>query len=160
MQNYPFASPLRSVVLHDVQSLFGGHALWADSSLRAFAQTIGVGLWEKRYQTILTLDEWAAIEQLVVQHHFFSLPNVLSKRPGVPDEACPLVVVTAQSGDNHKLQKWANDAHPDFDAVYDYLCALCRADGELIQRGEIIYQGVFDWQWRPTGFDAAPFYFS
>ena len=150
MQKNPFNSPLRSLVLHDVQSLFGGRVLWIDSSLTAFVQTIGAGLWEKRYQTSLSREQWAEIERLIEQHQLFSLtlPDTFN-RPGVPDEARPVIIVISPSGITNKLQKWANDSHPDFDAVYSHLLALCRADGELI------YQGPFDWNWRPDGFMSA-----
>jgi len=111
--------PLRSVVLHDVQGLWGGHALWAREDGAAVIQVVGPpppgqsGLWEKRYNVKLTAAQWAEAERLVGAHHFLTLKT--KERPGVPDEAHPTIAVVTKSGTPAKATKLANDKHSDFD---------------------------------------------
>lgn len=142
---------LKSFTLHDAQGLFGGCALWAAEDRTAFVQSVGhlragrAGLWEKRYKINLTAEQWREVEQLVGAHHL--LTTKMAERPGVPDEAQPIIVVVPQAGATVKLRKWANDQHPEFDPVYDYLRGLCRTDGELV------HEGAFDPDWRPDGFE-------
>lgn len=145
--------PIKSFVLHDVQGLFGGRAIWVAEDRTAFVQIVSPPtagqsvLLEKRYKTRLTAEQWAEVERLVGAHHL--LTTKMAERSGVPDEARPTIVIVPQSGTVVKLRKWANDKHPDFDLVYSYLFGLCRAEGELV------HEGVFEWDWRPEGF-AAP----
>jgi hypothetical protein len=142
---------LKSIVLHDVQGLFGGHALWATNDRTAIVQVVGhplagqSDLWEKRYKARLTAEQWTEVERLVGAHHFLTIK--LPDRQGIPDEAHPIIAVVPKSGTTAKTRKWANDKHADFDAVYSYLLVLCRAEGELV------YEGAFDWEWRPEGFE-------
>jgi hypothetical protein len=143
--------PLGAVVLYDVQGLFGGRALWASEGGTAFVQVVGPapagesGLWEKRYKTKLAGEQWAEAERLVGAHHFLTLG--LPERPGVPDEACPVIAVVTKAGATAKARKWAGDKQPDFDALYGYLVTLCRPEGELVR------EGPFEGQWRPEGFE-------
>ena len=57
----PFEVPLYSIMLHDVQGLFGGQTLYALANGTAFIQLAGAspaqfsGLWETRYQTSFLL---------------------------------------------------------------------------------------------------------
>lgn len=142
--------PLKAFVLHDVQGLFGGHAVWAAEDQTAFVQVVGPppagqsGLWEKRYKTTLTADQWAEVERLVGAHHLAAVK--VPERPGVPDEAHPVIMAVPTAGAAVKVRKWANDKHPDFDPVYSYLLRLCRAGGDLVR------EGAFEWEWRPAGF--------
>ncbi|CEF49235.1 unnamed protein product [uncultured bacterium] len=144
--------PLKSFVLHDVQGLFGGHAIWAAEDRAVFVQVVGPpppagqsGLWEKRYKATLTAEQWAEVERLVGAHHL--LTAKMPERPGLPDEAHPIIVVVTRAGATANVRKWANDKHADFDPVYAYLLGLCRADGELVR------EGTFEWEWRPAGFE-------
>ena len=63
--------PLKSFVLHDVQGLFGGEAIWAAEDRTALVQVVGQspadqsGLWEKRYKITLTAEQWVEVERLV-----------------------------------------------------------------------------------------------
>jgi len=142
--------PLKSFVLHDVQGLGGGHAIWAAEDRTALVQVVGEppagqrGLWEKRYKIKLTAEQWAEVERLVGAHHL--LTAKVPERSGVPDEAHSIIVVVTRSGATVKVRKWANDKHPDFDPVYAYLLGLCRSEAELVREGK------FDWGWRPDGF--------
>lgn len=142
---------LKSFVLHDIQGLHGGHALWAGEDRTAIIQIVGPpsagqsGLSEKRYRTKLTPEQWAEVERLVGAHHFLTLQ--VPERAGTPDEAHPSIAVITTAGTTAKARKWASDKHPDFDPVYRYLLDLCRAEGGLVR------QGVFDWDWCPEGFE-------
>jgi hypothetical protein len=144
--------PLKSFVLHDVQGLYGGNALWVAQDRTAIIQIVGPpptrgsGLWEKRYRTEIAPEKWAEVERLVGAHHLLNAKS--SERGGVPDEAHPLIVATPQIGAEVKVRKWANDENQDFDPVYRYLLGLCGEHGELVN------EGAFDWDWRPDGFTA------
>jgi hypothetical protein len=143
--------PLKSFILHDVQGLFGGQALWASEDGTAFVQLVGRppakqrGLWEKRYKIKLTAEQWAEVERLVGAQRFLTLH--VPERTGEPDEARPSIVVVTKSGKTAKAQKWANDKHAGFDLVYNYLLSLCKLDGELLR------EATFEWKWRPEGFE-------
>lgn len=140
--------PLRSFDLHDVQGLWGGHALWAGEDRTAAVQVVERspdGLRKKRYTLRLTDTEWAEVERLVGAHHLFTL--TIPERTAVPDEAHPIISLVAKDGATARVRKWAKDRHPDFDPVYGYLRGFGRADGEPT------HDGPFDWNWRPDGFE-------
>ncbi len=143
--------PLNSFTLHDVQGLFGGRAIWASQDRTAFIQVVGplpVGqseLWEKRYWTKLTFEQWAEVERLVGAHHLLSAK--MRERSGAPDEAHPIIVMVPRVGATAKVRKWANDEQSDFDPVYAYLIGLCQTNGELV------HEVAFNWEWRPEGFE-------
>jgi hypothetical protein len=142
---------LKSFVLHDVQGLHGGQAIWAAEDGTAFIQSVEVppagqaGLWEKRYKAKVTPKQWAEVERLVGAHGLLSVK--MPERPGIPDEAHPIIVLVTRTGTTVKVRKRGDDKHPDFDPVYAYLLGLCRAGGELV------HEGAFDWDWRPEGFE-------
>jgi hypothetical protein len=145
--------PVRSVVLHDVQGLWGGHALWAREDGAAVLQVVGEapqgrsGLWEKRYHLKLTRDQLAEVERLVGAHHFLVLR--IKERHGVPDESHPVIAIVTKDGATAKAMTWAGDKHPDFDPLYDYLLGVCRG----ADMGQPVHEGAYDWEWRPEGFD-------
>lgn len=136
---------LRSFVLHEVQALHGGCVLWAGQDRTAIVQVIEPGLWERRYKIKLNEEQWTEIERLVGAHRFLTLE--MPQRNGIPDEALAIIAVTTRDGETAKSQKWANDKHPDFDPIHDYLRGLCRAEGDLIR------EGPFSWDWRPQAFE-------
>src|ERR1700722_12432023 len=82
---------LKLFVMHDVQGLYGGHAIWAAEDQTAVVQVVDPrrdgqsGLWEKRYNVKLSVAQWAEVERLVGAHHL--LAAKLAERPGLPDEA-------------------------------------------------------------------------
>jgi hypothetical protein len=57
------------------------------------------------------------------------------------------MLVTTE-GETTKLRKWANDKHPDFDALYGYLLGLCQVESGLV------HEGPYEGKWRPEGFDS------
>ena len=141
---------LRQFVLQDVQGLFGGQSIWAAEDRTAYVQRVGHkqgerGLWETRYKLTLSPEQWAEVERLVGAHNLLNYK--MRERPGVPDEARPMITLVTRAGTTTTAAKWANDKHPDFDPVYEYLLGLCRTDGQLLREGE------YDWKWRPAGFE-------
>src|SRR5262245_3102870 len=70
--------PIRSFVLHDVQGLFGGNALWAGEDRTAWLQVVSppppgkTGLWEKRYKVTITAEQWASVEKKLGEIHFLA----------------------------------------------------------------------------------------
>jgi hypothetical protein len=139
---------LQAFSLQDVQGLFGGQNLWVGPDSIAYVQLVGhkageYGLWETRYRTRLTEKQWSRMESLVGEHHFLTLKT--SRRPGVPDEARPVITIVQRTGDSTAVGKWANEKNREFDPIYSFLLDLCQA------RGKQIYEGNFDWKWRPPG---------
>ena len=146
----PGAVRLKQFALQDVQGLFGGQSIWAAEDRTTYVQRVGheqgkPGLRESRYKLTLTADQWAEVERLVGAHNLLNAK--MGTRPGVMDEARPAITLVTRAGTTTTIAKWANDKHPDFDPVYEYLLRLCRADGALIREGE------YDWKWRPPGFE-------
>jgi hypothetical protein len=93
--------PLKAFVLQDVQGLFGGQSIWATADRTAYVQLVGhrageSGLWEKRYRIALSAEQWAEVERLVGAHHLLTVK--MPERPGVPDEAHPLIMVRSVNG--------------------------------------------------------------
>lgn len=144
--------PLRSFVLHDVQGLYGGEAIWASEDRIAFVQIVvhgqpgQSGLQEKRYKIHLTDDQWKEVERLVGEHRFLKLE--IKERPGIPDESHPLITINTSDGSQARVKKRGDHKNPRFDAIYWYLRSLCKITGEPV------YEGSFDWKWRPEGFDS------
>jgi hypothetical protein len=145
--------PLKSFVLHDVQGLFGGEALWVGEDNSAIVQVVGApppaksGLWEKRYKLTVTKEQRAEFERLVGAHDFLRLK--IRQRDGIPDEEHPIIVVTTKAGDKARVRKWANDKNPRFDPLYSHLLAIAgTAEGR-----ELIHEGEYDGNWTPDGFE-------
>jgi hypothetical protein len=133
-----------------VQGLFGGQSIWATEDRVAYVQLVGHragggALWASRYKATLTPEQWGEVERLVGTHHL--LTAKMSTRPGVPDEALPVMTIVTRAGTTVTVAKWANDKHPDLDPVYSYLLGLCRATGELF------HEGAYDWKWRRPRFE-------
>jgi hypothetical protein len=141
---------LKAFTLHDFGGLFGGQALWVAEDRTATLQFVGEpptgqsGLWEKRYRTKLSQEQWAEVERLVGAHHFLALK--VPERPGVPEERHPTIVLRTRAGATAMAQKWAGDRHAEFDPLYGYLRTLGWADAKLVREGR------WDMDWRPDGF--------
>lgn len=102
-------------------------------------------LQEKRYRFALSDEERATLLRSVNDHRFLSIKT--KDRPGVPDEARPLISV--KSGDKeHAVAKWAGDKHGDFDPVYQSLLRICESG----KKGMPVFSGTYDWEWKPDGF--------
>jgi hypothetical protein len=145
--------PLRSFVLHDIQGLRGGRALWVGEDGAAVVQVVGQapagqsGLWEKRYNLRLTGEQWAEVERLAGAHHFLTLK--FKERPAVPDESHAIIAIVTKAGTSAKATKLGSNPQSDFDPLYKYLIDICDGVGTV----RPVHEGVFDWDWRPVGFD-------
>lgn len=142
----PLRGAVQRVALRDVQGLFGGRNLYLRADGRAVLQRVGPGMAETRYEATLRPAELAALQRLLGDHHFFAIE--IPERPGVPDEARPSIEVTLAAGQHLTVSKWANDAHPDFDAIYAWLLAF----EKRAATGASSHTGRFDYTWRPDGF--------
>jgi len=142
---------IKSFVFYELSPL-GGRAVWAQDDRSATIQVFGPppkdrsGLWERRFRSVLTEDQWAEVERLVGEHNFLALR--LSGRTPIPDEAHLFVVVVTQAGHSMKVDTWAGKRHPQFDPIHEYLGGLCQAHGESV------YEGGYEPEWCPPGFTA------
>jgi hypothetical protein len=64
------------------------------------------------------------IDDLLVEVEFGTIQ--IQARPGKPDEAHPKITVHYRSGEKAEKEKWANDVHPEFDKVYNWLLQLAK----------------------------------
>lgn len=58
-----------------------------------------------------------------------------------------MIAVVTKDGVTVKVERWANDTHPDFDPIYEYLLALYRG----VTAPQLVYEGPFAATWRPPG---------
>jgi len=143
--------PFDQVVLLDVHGLWGGRDLWIPSDGRATCCAVEPpkegqsGLQETRYAFHISESEVDALNDLIAQHHFFTIKT--RERDGLPDEARPILLV--KTGERrYGVSKWANEKHRDFDAIYDHLIRVA----ERGRQGTPIASGPYDWSWHPEGF--------
>jgi len=134
---------LKSVVLRDVQPLWGGRNVYLFGDGRLFVQTVARGAQETRYALQVELAKVEELAELLRQHRFMQIE--IKDRPGMPDEARQEIEVTWQSGAHKTVAKWANDTHPDFDAIYTWLTELA----EDITDQTPVYVGPYEENWRP-----------
>ena len=134
---------LESVVLRDVHPLWGGRNVYLFGDVRLFVQLVGRGGQEARYALQVEPATVEELASLLREHHFMQIE--IEERPGLPDEARPEIEVTWRSGAHKALAKWANDVHPDFDAIYARLIEF--AEGVTDQTA--VYVGPYDESWRP-----------
>jgi len=121
------------VVLLDVQGLFGGRDLWLAADGSAWARTVGPPeaakprLPEGRLKFTVPPEDMDKLTRLLAEHDLAEM--AIPDRPGVPDEARPIVCV--QRGDELcAVAKWARDRHAAFDAIYGLLKRLVRRAAE------------------------------
>lgn len=136
--------------LLDVQGLWGGQNVFLQADGSAVVQIVSQGMREKRYELKLDAAKVAEFEKLLARHDFFIIK--IKERPGIPDEAHPEIAVRLASGQERKVMKWAGDKHPDFDPLYAWLLAVA----ESAKAGKPVFEGAFDWKWRPAAKAAGP----
>ena len=110
--------------LRDVHGLWGGHALDLHGTGVGWASVVDAAGHERRFPLVVGSARAAALFDLLIAHDFLAL--TFPARPGVPDEARPVVSVTNPAGETRAIAKWANDRSPAFEAVYQALLALVR----------------------------------
>ncbi|HUT59766.1 MAG TPA: protease inhibitor I42 family protein [Phycisphaerae bacterium] len=143
----------QSVVLRDVQGLSGGQDLWLFADGRLIVQVVRFGDRTRpcsRYATRLDANALAKVGRLLTERKFFKIKT--RDRAGVPDEAHPAITVRSAEGKEHTVRKWANDKHPDFDAIYEELLGLVKS----ACRGQPEYAGAYDRAWAPKPADPQP----
>jgi hypothetical protein len=143
--------PLRSFELRDIQVLWGGVAIWASEDQSAIVQIVkqreGQGwLQESRYKFKLAEGQWAEVERLVGAHNFFLL-EMPPFKSSVPDRAVTSILVVSQSGEVAKAKKRSDETNRDLDPFVSFVRGMCRPQGKPI------YDGPFDPDWRPDGFE-------
>lgn len=134
---------LELIILRDVQPLWGGRNVYLFGDGRLFVQIVARGAQETRYALRIEPAKVEELADLLREHRFWQIE--IEERPGLPDEARPEIEVTWQSGAHKAVAKWANDAHPDFDAIYAWLIELA----ESVTGQTPVYVGPYEEDWRP-----------
>jgi hypothetical protein len=143
------------VMLRDVQGLWGGRNLYLARDGTAYAQIVTPprspyregGLDEQRFQLNLAKEEVDSFINLLNKHDFLGI--TIRSRPGVPDEGRPSLLVRFSSGEQKTVEKWANDKHADFDAIYSWLLSLTKNMAGM----KPILDGRYDEKWSPENFE-------
>lgn len=112
------------LALADIHGLWGGHALDLHGTGLGWARVVDRAGHERRFPVDIAPTVVDALFNLLIAHDFLAL--TLSARPGVADEARPVVSVTNPGGETRAVAKWANDHSPAFDLVHQALLELVR----------------------------------
>ncbi len=142
---------IKTVILRDVHALYGGQNLYLRSDGTGVCQFVfrrpgATALVEQHFTLALSRDVLHQIALLVEERHFFAIRP--KRKVGLPGEARPTIFVTMASGKALAVSKWANEASPDFDALYKELNA--RADAS--RHGKPLLERDYDSHWVPKGF--------
>ncbi len=137
-------------VLRDVQGLWGGRDLWIKGNGKAVVQFVGragrvPGGKAARYTFTVPLADIKALRKHLRTQRFFAITT--PERPGVPDEARPIIFVRT-GGQVAAKAKWANDKHPQFDSIYRRLRRIAKSG----RSGKRLGVTKHDFDWSPVGF--------
>jgi hypothetical protein len=132
------------VELRDVHGLWGGRNCYVWGSGRVVVQWLPVPQHEERYAFTVPLAE--VVHLLVAAIEADLVTVTFPPRPITPDEACPVITLINAAGEVRRVHKWANDAHPGFERVYQLLLGLA----ERARQGDRLYQGPFDPNFLPA----------
>jgi hypothetical protein len=144
---------LKAFVFHDVQTRFGGDALWAKKDGPIIIQVVEAEfgkpeqLREKRYQLKSRPGIHSEVELIVASRNLMSLQ--LKKAEGSEDTRTSFLFVP-QTGSTIKLTRWGKTPDGGFDQLTLYLRGRCR---EIESQEKPVYEGPYDKTWRPEGFD-------
>ena len=122
-----------SLELHDVQPLFGGVIVllpgWTSSEARV--GRVAPGGSETKYRLPLkwTEKEKEQLIRLCVENDFLTIQP--AQRPGIPDEARPMLTLRNSKHESHTVVKWAGVADARFDAIYQAMLALAERTAQL-----------------------------
>lgn len=130
----------------DVHGLWGGRDVRVDGTGRVVVRAVDRGQRETRHEARVAADRARAVLRLAAEQDVLRAP--VPRRPGVPDEARPTLVVGGPGGPDREVSKWANDAVPAFDRVRAAVEAL--AD-EVQKTTKPTYVGAYERGWRPAG---------
>lgn len=117
--------PFTWLALHDIHALWGGRAvrIMKDGAVEVIVRSGASGSVPWRHHAALSKAGGAALEDLA--RRFPVRAIVTEPRAGVPDEASPSLTVLDAKG-TFAVSKWANDAHPAFDAHRRWLDELAQ----------------------------------
>ena len=116
------APNFQKVILRDVQALRGGRVVTLESDGALDVRIVAPGGAETHATFLVSPAKASELSKLLEEHHFSEIE--IEFRAPVPDEARPEIEVVWSSGRRTVVAKWANDVHPDFDAVYNWLLEL------------------------------------
>lgn len=145
------AATFSRIALADVQGLEGGQSVYVQSDGRGFVQAVGPDptapeLGESRFELRVAPATMRALGELIASRNFFSWPS--STRPGMHDEAHPMITVVLASGGKHSAWRWERDRDANFQAFYAALQSLV----SRASAGKPVYRGPWDRAWLPAGF--------
>jgi hypothetical protein len=116
--------PTATLILDDVQALWGGQRLVVNGDGTAVLTTVAPGGAPQINQFSLSEDTIQRLLQLCVDVDLVTI--VTPERLGVPDEARPTLTLVNGNGRQHTIAKWANDKAERFDAIYAALLQLAQ----------------------------------
>ncbi|MEQ9409039.1 MAG: hypothetical protein RIK87_14985 [Fuerstiella sp.] len=136
------------VTLKDIHPFHGGQSLYLWEDGLFVCQVVKYDrdrqmFIERRFQKTITQKAMKGLSDLLDKHNFFDI--VTEQRAGIPEETRPAITVTMTSGKTKTVAKWANEKHPDFDAIYVALRKLI-TDAE---KADPVFDGPYDPKWKP-----------
>jgi hypothetical protein len=135
--------PNKTIVLLDIQGLWGGRDLWIDAGGVAYCRVVGRENVSRFYRFELPKALIRGLYSTFEQNEFSELET--NKRHGVPDEAYPIIYMKTVASEG-AVGKWANDKHKAFDAIYQHLLRIakaCESGTEIDTDGENWLPGTF-----------------
>jgi hypothetical protein len=130
--------------LRDVHGLWGGTDVVVEGSGRVVVRVVERTREERRYETTIPVGEAVALLRRAVEADLLRVAP--PQRPGVPDEARPMLVVRNARGLGRSVLKWENDQVPRFDGVRAALTELARA---VQARGQPVPVEATEPAWQP-----------
>lgn len=129
--------------LYDIQGLWGGQALYVWGGGRALLRRVSRGRQEERFDASLPPDEINRLWAAFIAEDLAALE--IETRPGIPDEAYPVICLYNPAGGKLARGKWARQVAPGFDR----LLAALNSAATLAAGGRLVYTGDADWDFRP-----------
>ena len=116
----------KSIILEDIQPLFGGQDLIMhdDGVVLVYVITPKETVRSNKYRAIIPVAKLEEIDRVLAETEFEKIQT--QDRRGVSDEAHPKITVLYRSGERVEKEKWANDEHPEFDKIYNWLTQLAK----------------------------------
>jgi hypothetical protein len=139
---------VKTVILRDVQPLFGGQNVYLKQDGSGIAQLVAPRptpprLHERRFRLGPNPAVMLRIAESVRDDKFLEMS--LPDRAGLPDEAKTTIAIELASGRSHRVSKWANDKQAGFETIYQLLLRRVQES----ERGELLYEGNYDPRWTP-----------
>jgi hypothetical protein len=133
------------IELRDVQGMWGGTNIFVFGDGDLWVDQVDRGVISSRlYRSRLAPETLAELTDLLTRNDPRRLE--IPMRNGVGGEAAATLSVVTP-GWTFSIEKWANDKHAGFDAW----TARLRSLAESATGGAPVWQGPFDWNWRPDG---------